>query len=168
MNVRTVSRGDLPAIARIYNDAIETSTATFDLHPLGVEERDSWFAQFEGGDFPLLVCEAGGGVVGFAYYVPYRAKPAYAATVESTVYVDATARSLGVGRALYAELIELARTRGVHTVLAVVADHNEASEALHKSFGFEPVGCLREVGRKFGRWIDTTFWQLTLPDAGAH
>ena len=68
MNVRTVSRADLPAIARIYNDAIETSTATFDLHPFGVEERDSWFAQFEDGDLPLLVCEAGGGVVGFAYY----------------------------------------------------------------------------------------------------
>ncbi len=93
---------------------------------------------------------------------PYRPKPAYAATKEVTVYVDAARRSGGAGTALYEVLIEHARQNGVHVLLAVLAGDNVASEALHRRFGFEPIGRLREVGRKFGAWVDTTFWQKTL------
>lgn len=159
--VRDASPEDRPAIVAIYNEAIERSTATFDLEPVTVEQRQDWFSQF-GEGWPLLVCEREGEIAGYAYYVPYRTKPAYSRTVEVTVYVHAAHRQEGVGRALYRELIDRARARSIHVLVAVIADRNAASEALHRAFGFVAVGRLREVGWKFGRWVDTDFWQLTL------
>jgi phosphinothricin acetyltransferase len=107
----------------------------------------------------FLVAVDAGSVVGFAYSGPFRARPAYAATRETSVYLAAGARGTGVGRALYSELLTRLDDAGVHTQVAVVALPNDASEALHRALGFERVGVLREVGRKFGRYIDTAWWQ---------
>jgi len=163
--VRDAGRSDLAEITRIYNEAIETSVATFDLCAFTTEQREGWFGQF-GDDDPILVGEVDGRVAGYAYYLPYRTKPAYAATKELTVYVDGAHRGRGVGVALYGELIDRARRRGVHALIAVIAGDNPASERLHRGFGFRPVGRLAEVGRKFGSWVDTTFWQRILDEHG--
>jgi len=162
MKIRDATIDDLPDIVRIYNHAIETSVATFDTDPYTVEERKPWFAQF-GTEHPLLVCEADQvGVIGFAYYLPFRPKAGYAKTKESTIYVDASSHHCGIGTALYAQLIERATKAGIHTLVAVLGGENLPSEGLHRKFGFELAGQYREVGRKFGNWVDTRTFQKIL------
>lgn len=161
VSVRRARPEDLPATVEIYNQAVVDTVATFDLEPVTVEGRRKWFAQFGDHD-PLWVAEIDRRIVGFAYYLPYRAKPAYAATKELTVYVDRAHHRRGVGRRLLETLVEHARSAGVHTLLAVLAGDNPGSAALHRAFDFEPVGHLRQVGRKFDEWVDTHYWQKLL------
>ena len=110
----------------------------------------------------VLVAEHEGEVVGFASLSPYRDRPAYATTVEDSVYVRSDQRGAGVGRLLLAELLDVAATRGFHTVMARIVGHHDASIALHRALGFEPVGIEREVGRKFGQWLDVMLMQRML------
>jgi L-amino acid N-acyltransferase len=161
VQVRRGHLADLPHVLRIYNDAVVSSTATFDTETVSLESRLTWFERFD-DENPIFVCEGASGVLGYAYYLPYRPKAAYAATREATIYVDAPARGRGVGTALYGALIEHARGRGVHALVAVLGGENPASEALHLKVGFEAVGRLREVGYKYGRWLDTAFYELIL------
>jgi phosphinothricin acetyltransferase len=157
VHVRIATRADLDAITAIHDRAILTSTATFDLTPLDPAGRERWFARFGTLD-PLLVAEDGGRVLGFAHYAPFRLQPAYVHTKEVSAFVAEEARGQGVAKALYRELIRRARSSGVHALVAVLGGENEASSALHKSFGFELIGTLPEVGFKFGHWIDVTLW----------
>jgi phosphinothricin acetyltransferase len=110
----------------------------------------------------VLVAEQEGEIVGFASLSPYKDRPAYATSVEDSVYVRSDQRGAGVGRALLAELLEVASARGFHTVMARIVGHHEASIALHRAVGFEPVGIEREVGRKFGQWLDVMIMQRML------
>ena len=162
MHVRRATIADLGEITRIYNHAVEHTTATFDLETFSVEARRGWFERFD-DRHPCLVAEVDDTLAGFAYLLPYRPKPAYARTAEMTVYVDEAFRRRGIARALYEALIDHGRAVGLHALLAVVADANPASVALHASLGFREVGRLEEVGRKFDRWIDTRFYELLLP-----
>ena len=98
-----------------------------------------------------------------AYAVTYRARPAYDATRETSVYLAPSARGRGLGRALYDELLRRVDADGIHVCLAVIAQPNAASEALHAAVGFRHVGTLHEVGRKFDRWVDTAVWQRLRP-----
>lgn len=165
MLIRPAAEADLPAVKAIYDHQVLTSTATFDLEP---PPEDYWRARLtsmEAGDH-LLVAVDGEGLLGYAYSASYRARPAYARTREVSVYLAADAVGRGVGRALYDELLARLRSDGMHTVLAVIAAPNPASEALHRACGFERVALLPEVGYKFDRWIDTAFWALVLEPAG--
>jgi phosphinothricin acetyltransferase len=159
--VRIAELRDLPAIVAIYNHAVRETTATFDTEPVTAESRRQWFAQF-GGEHPLLVAEGAGTVSGFAYYLPYRSRPAYRTSKESTIYVAPELHRRGVASALYAELFAQARANGVHAMIAVLGGDNPASVALHLKFGFRFVGRLEEVGRKFDRWVDTQYYELLL------
>jgi L-amino acid N-acyltransferase len=161
MHVRDATRADLPAIVAIYNHAIETTVATFDIAPFTVEQRGEWFAQFD-REHPLLVCEHDGAVVGFAYYLPFRTKAAYDGTKETTVYTHHAHRRRGVADRLYGELIERARRGGVHALVAVLGGDNPESSALHRKHGFAPAGHLRQVGRKFDAWVDTYYFEKLL------
>lgn len=155
MIIRHATQHDLPSIVAIYNQAIETGVATFDTAPYSVEDRADWFAQF-GEEHPLLVCEIKEGeIAGFAYYLPYRPKSGYARTKETTIYVAPTWHRKGVASLLYESLIERAKSRGVHALIAVLGGKNEPSERLHEKFGFRMVGHYPEVGFKFGEWVDT-------------
>ena len=115
----------------------------------------------EPGDH-LLVADADGEVLGYAYSASYRPRPAYALTRETSVYLAADARGQGLGRRLYDALLPRLRDDGVHTAVALIALPNDASLALHRACGFTEVGVLRGVGRKFDRWIDTAWLQLML------
>ncbi|MEY2982740.1 MAG: hypothetical protein RL562_2967, partial [Planctomycetota bacterium] len=106
--------------------------------------------------------EEGGTIRGFAYYANYKARPGYMHTKEISVYVDEAHRRQGVGAALYHELIRRARSSGVHALIATLSGPNEASEALHRRYGFEKIGCLPEAGFKFGRYLDVTIWHRLL------
>ena len=156
--VRDATRADLASVGAVYDHEARHGISTFDA--VG-REPEFWAAKLAGGD-PFLVAEVAGAVVGFAYASTYRPRPAYDRTREVSVYLDESARGQGVGRALYADLLERLRAFGTHTALAVVALPNDASVRLHESFGFVPAGRLREVGWKFGTWIDTAFYQLVL------
>ncbi len=171
MKVRSATIDDLPSIVMIYNYAIVEGVATFDTELFTIEERMDWFHRFDAEGFPLLVCVADDGdIAGYAYYLPYRSKPAYDTTREVTIYVDTDYHRMGVGSLLYAVLIDRARADGVHSLIAVLGGENAASRALHEKFGFTFVGHYREVGRKFGKWVDTFSYQKILhqpvsPDA---
>ena len=111
-----------------------------------------------------MVVTEDGDVRGYAESSVFRDRPAYDHTREVSVYLGLDARQQGFGRRLYDQLLDLLRADGIHVALAVIAQPNPASEALHKACGFEPVGVLREVGWKFGGWVDTAWWQLRLGD----
>jgi len=151
--LRPVERRDGEAIRRIYNAEVLGSTATFDLRPRTPEEQDRWVAEHLGA-YPAVVVELEGQVAGFASVSPYRRRPAYATTVEDSVYVAAGFRGRGLGRLLLQDLLERSARHGFHVVLARIEASNRASVALHERCGFEQVGLEREVGRKFGRWLD--------------
>jgi L-amino acid N-acyltransferase YncA len=154
--VRDATEADLVAVAAIYDAEVTGGYATFDTEP---PAPDYWAAKLGG---PLLVAEEDGVVVGFAYATSYRPRAAYDRTREVSVYLAPAGQGRGLGRALYTVLLDRLRDAGVHTVLAVIATPNDGSEALHRSFGFERVGLLPEVGWKLERWIDVAFWALVL------
>jgi phosphinothricin acetyltransferase len=158
---RLATLADAEAIRSIYNPWVTGSTVTFDLVPRTVAEQEAWLAA-HGGAHPAVVAEAGGEVVGFGALSPYRNRPAYATTVEDSVYVRPDRHRQGVGRAILAELVRLGTAHGFHAVIGRIVDGHEASIALHRALGFELVGVEREVGRKFGRWLDVVVMERLL------
>jgi L-amino acid N-acyltransferase YncA len=161
MVIRDATEQDLPTIKAIYDHQVANGIATFDTSAPPIDYWTARLTSTEPGDH-LLVAERDGAVVGYAYSASYRTRPAYARTRETSVYLAAEAIGQGLGRALYDDLLARLRADGMHVALGVIALPNEASEALHRAFGFERVGVLPEVGNKFDRWIDTAFWALVL------
>lgn len=161
MEVRRAHARDAEAVGAIYNAEVTGSTVTFDLVPRTPAENRAWVEEHQGAH-PVVVAVIEGEVAGFGSLSPFRERPAYATTVEDSVYVDHRFRGRGIGSALLAELVRLATHHGFHTVLARISGDNAASIALHASQGFELVGVEREVGRKFGHWIDVTIMQRLL------
>jgi L-amino acid N-acyltransferase len=159
--LRPATAADAAATAAIYNAEVTGSRVTFDLVTRTVEEQAEWL-DARSGALEVVVAEIDGEIAGFASLSPYRDRPAYRTTVEDSIYVHGDHRGSGVGRALLEEIVAVARERGFHSVIArIVADHT-ASIRLHKAAGFQHVGVEREVGRKFGRWLDVTVMQLLL------
>lgn len=161
MLLRPATPADAAATAAIYNQEVSSSRVTFDLVTRTVAEQAAWLEERTGA-LEVVVAEIDGEVAGFASLSPYRDRPAYRTTVEDSIYVHEDHRGSGVGRALLEEIVAVARERGFHSVIArIVADH-AASIRLHAAVGFEQVGVEREVGRKFGRWLDVMVMQLLL------
>jgi len=159
--LRPATPGDVPAMARIYGYAVRESVATFDVTDPPLSYWLEKLASVESGDH-VVVVEDAGMVVGYACSTRFRPRPAYARTRETSVYLAPGAVGHGLGRLAYSHLLSLLRADRMHCVVAVVAEPNPASVALHESLGFELVGILREVGRKFDRWVDTRWYQLRL------
>ncbi|HTP56046.1 MAG TPA: GNAT family N-acetyltransferase [Thermoplasmata archaeon] len=160
--MRPATARDVPAITAIYNDAVRTTTATFDLEPRSLAAGRGWFRS-HGRRHPVLVAVRDGVIVGWASLSPWSDRPAYDRTAEVSVYVDAGARGRGIGRRLLARLVREGGRRGLHTLLARVADGNAVSLRLHTSLGFVRIGVMREVGTKFGRLLDVHLLQRTYP-----
>jgi phosphinothricin acetyltransferase len=156
---------DAAACAAIYAPYVESTVISFeDVAPDPAEfahriEKYATTHQF-------LVAEADGAVVGYAYACEWAVRPAYRWSVEASVYVDSQHRGGGVGRALYTELFERLRAQGFRIAVAGVTLPNPASIGLHESFGFEPIGALRDIGWKMGGWHDVGYWQLYLQPLG--
>ncbi len=162
VQIRPAEASDAEALMAIYNPVVETSTATFDLVPRTLEQQLDWLADRSGARIVLVAEDDDGAVAGYAAISPYRERAAYATTVEDSVYVHPEHQGRGVGRLLLEAMVETARAHGFHAMMArIVADH-EASIALHSVCGFEVVGHEREVGRKFGRWLDVTLMERLL------
>lgn len=161
MDIRLVQRADADAIRAIYNPEVLESTVTFDLVARTHDEQVRWIDDHSGGH-PAIVAVRDGEVVGFASVSPYRSRPAYATTVEDSVYVRRDVQGEGVGRALLSHMVDLTRDHGFHSMIARIVGGHAASIALHAACGFEKVGIEREVGRKFGKWLDVVLMQRLL------
>jgi len=165
ITIRPARETDLPEILDIYNHVILHTTAVYTYEPHTLEMRKAWYNDKVRDGYPVFVAEEAGQVVGLSSYGPFRAWPAYKYTVENSVYVAAGQRGRGVARLLMAPLIDAARAHGYHAIIAGIDATNEASLRLHRSLGFEEVAHFREVGYKFGRWLDLKFLELLLPDS---
>jgi phosphinothricin acetyltransferase len=156
---------DAAACAAIYAPSVESTPVSFELEPPDAAEFARRIARYA-ATHQFLVAEEGGEVVGYAYACRWRERPAYDWAVEVSVYVDARRHGEGVGRALYAELLDRLRAQGFRVAVAGITLPNPASVALHERLGFAPIGALRRVGWKRGGWHDVGYWQLLLaPDA---
>jgi phosphinothricin acetyltransferase len=177
VRTRLAAPGDAEAIRTIYNHEVTAGTTTFDLVPRTSAEQLAWMERHRGA-YPAVVAVAGPTdgsmdgpadgpvagetVLGFGSLSPYRSRPAYATSVEDSVYVDRAHRRGGVGRAILVELLGLAKVHGFHTVIARIVGDNEGSIRLHRACGFGLVGVEREIGRKHGRWLDVVELQRLL------
>lgn len=162
IQIRAGHEQDLEAMLEIYNDVIVNTTAVYDYQPHTLEMRRQWFRIKEAQGFPVFVAEEDGKVVGFSSIGPFRAWAAYKYSVENSIYVAADQRGKGIGKLLIAPLVEASVQLNMHTIIAGIDATNEASIKLHSSFGFKEVAHFKQVGYKFGRWLDLTFMQLLL------
>jgi phosphinothricin acetyltransferase len=167
LEIREAHEKDLPAILDIYNDVVATSTAIYRDEPATLEDRRSWFAARKAEGQPVLVAMDGGAVVGFGAFGGFRPWPGYRFTVEHSVHVRADRRGQGVGAALMTPLIERAAALGMHVMIAGIDADNARSIRFHERLGFTKVAHLREVGFKFGRWLDLVLMQRLLAPPSA-
>jgi phosphinothricin acetyltransferase len=161
MQIRDAAEHDLPSILAIYNHVIATSNAIYTETPATLDDRRAWLAARRAASFPVLVADDAG-IVGFASFGDFRPWPGYALTVEHSVYVHDVAHRRGVGTALVQGLIGEAQRRGKHVMIGGIDAANAASIGMHRKLGFTEAGCLREVARKFGRWLDLVLMQRML------
>ncbi|HEY7117630.1 MAG TPA: GNAT family N-acetyltransferase [Tepidisphaeraceae bacterium] len=158
ISIRLATAEDLSVINEIYNHYVLHSTCTYQTEPEMMEGRRAWFGA-HGVKHPVTVAERDGRVVGWGSLSPFHRRAAYGRTVENSVYVDAAEQRRGIGRALLADLIERARGAGHHTIIAIIDAEQGPSVALHAAAGFGRVALLKEVGFKFGRWLDVIYMQ---------
>jgi L-amino acid N-acyltransferase YncA len=159
--IRTVRLDDAPAIAGIYNHYILNSPATFEEVPVSPDEMRRRILETT-QNYPWLVCEEEGKLLGYCYGHKWRERAAYRHSVEASVYLDPSAVGKGRGSALLDALLAELRSRGFHCVIGGAALPNPASTALLEKFGLRQVAHFKEVGYKFGQWIDVGYWQLLL------
>jgi phosphinothricin acetyltransferase len=161
--IRRATVDDVPSITEIYNEAVLTTTATFDTEVRSVADRRAWFEAHD-ERHPVLVADVEGRVVGFSSLTRWSDRKAYDETAETSFYVTSASRGRGVGRRLKRAIIDEARRLNYHTLIARVAEESIASLHLNEAFGFVHVGTLKEVGRKFGKRLDVHILQLMLDD----
>ena len=163
MEIRAGVAGDLAELTALYNHYVEGSLATFDDVPFTLDQRREWLSHYATtGPHRLLVAVEGEALLGYATSSPFRPKPGYRTTVETSVYVAADAAGRGVGSALYSALFDAIEGHGLHRAVAGVAVPNPASVALHAQFGFTPVGTFTQVGQKLGQWVDVAWFEKPL------
>lgn len=168
MELRDAIEADLPAILAIYNGVIASSTAVYATEPVPLAERAAWLAARREREFPVLVAVDAGAVVGFASFGDFRGGwNAYRYSVEHSVHVHPDCRSRGAGRQLVEALVPRAVALGKHVMIGGIDAANAASIRFHARLGFQQVAHFREVGHKFGRWLDLVFMQRMLDAAGA-
>lgn len=163
ISIRHAVAGDAAAIADIYNEAIHTTTATFDTEPKTAEDRLQWLNDHD-ERHPVFVAELDGQIAGWASLTKWSDRPAYYQTAETSFYVGEAFRGRGIGSALKERLIEEGRRLGFHTFLARAAGESLASIHINESFGFRHIGTMKEVGFKFGRRLDVHVMQLMLAE----
>src|ERR1700689_4142700 len=161
--ITAATRCDLPEILAIYNEVIRNSTAIYTEVELTAERGEAWYDAKIASGFPLIASRDSSGITGFGTFGEFRAWPCYRHSVEHSVHVRADRRGQGVGRGLVVELLARAAAMDKHVMIAGIDADNAVSIGLHSSLGFVRVGHFREVGFKFGRWLDLVFMECMLP-----
>jgi L-amino acid N-acyltransferase YncA len=160
--LRAATANDLPDILEIVNHNILNSTAVYDYDPKTLTDMQMWLAEKYDANWPVIVAEQDGKVIGYGSYGPFRVKIGYRFTVEHSVYAADNYKGKGIGRLLLTRLIALAREGGYHNMIGGIDADNTGSIEFHRKFGFTDAGTIKEAGYKFGRWLDLTFMQLIL------
>ncbi|MAN78956.1 MAG: GNAT family N-acetyltransferase [Rhodospirillaceae bacterium] len=167
IQIRDATEADMAAIRDIYAHHVATGGGSFEYDPPDVAEMIRRRAAVVDAGYPYVVADDGGRILGYAYAGAYRPRRAYRYTVEDSVYVAQDAHRRGVGQKLLAELIRRCTADGYRQMVAVIGDsENRGSISLHRKMGFREVGILRNVGFKFGRWLDSVSMQLALGPGG--
>jgi L-amino acid N-acyltransferase YncA len=162
ITVRLATEADLPQILDIYNEIILNTTAVYQYQVQTLENRLEWFRLKQEQGFPVFVAEEAGDIKGFSSVGPYRPWAAYKYTVENMIHIKAGERGRGLGKMLLQPLIAACEKMDIHTIIAGIDADNEASIRLHEQFGFRTVAIMKQVGYKFGKWLDLAFLQLIL------
>ena len=163
MHIKSCTEKQLPEILDIFNDAILNSTALYDYKVRTMETMHQWYNDKLAHNYPVLgAFDEAGMLLGFATYGMFRVRPAYKYTVEHSVYVRHDKRGKGIGKILLKEIIKKAEEQNFHVMVGVIDATNEVSIKLHEKEGFVHTGTMKEVGYKFGKWLDAAFYQLTL------
>jgi phosphinothricin acetyltransferase len=162
VTITRARESDLPGMLAIYNDVIATSTAVYTEQAATLDERRAWFDAKARDGFPILVAVDDSGVVGFASYGTFRPWSGFDSSVEHSVHVRSDRRRQGIGRRLVSELVELAAAQGKHALIGGVDADNTASIRMHERLGFQVVGRMPEVARKFDRWLTMVLLQRLL------
>ncbi len=169
MRIRQATVEDLPAILEIYNEAVLNTTASYDYEPHTLEMRRAWWEQHARDQLPVLVAEsnpskaqATPNISGWAALSRYHHKIGYRFTVEDSIYVASHCRGQGMGSRLLQTLLTQAQNLELKAVIAAIDAKNEPSQRLHARFGFETVGRFKQVGYKFGRWLDVVYMEHLL------
>jgi L-amino acid N-acyltransferase YncA len=157
--ISAAAGAQLPEIRDIYNEVIRNSTAVFSEMEVTLENREAWFDAKRTAGFPVLAAVDPSGVVGFGTFGEFRAWPGYRHSVEHTLHVRADCRGRGVGRSLVQALLQEAARMHKHVMIGGIDAQNVTSISLHEKLGFQVVGQLKEVGFKFGRWLDLKLMQ---------
>lgn len=163
IHLRDAKLEDLPQITEIYNEAILKTVATFDTTPKSVEEQEKWF-KHHGTKNPIIVAEENGVILGWASLSEWSDRCAYSDAAEVSLYVKEIHQGKGIGRRLLEQLVKEGKQAGLHTIVARIAEGNAISVHLHESLGFEHIGIMKEVGRKFGRLLDVYMMQKIYRD----
>jgi L-amino acid N-acyltransferase YncA len=166
--IRAAGLQDVAAITRIYADAVNNGTATFEIEPPDAAEMARRQQALTANNYPYVVAERSGVVAGYAYASHFHTRPAYRWSIEDSIYVDPQFHGQGLGRLMLTRLLADAELRGFRQMIAVIGDSaNVASIALHAAVDFRFIGTLRSVGFKHGRWLDTVVMQRPLGNADA-
>ena len=162
ITLRPAVPDDLPAIQDIYNDAVLTLAATYDIEPQPLSARIRWYDDHREQGLPVVVAIDDGKVVGWGSLNRYNTRPGYRFTVENSIYIAPSHRGQGIGKMILAAQIADARALGMHAILAGIDSGAVASLRLHESFGFEKVAHFKEIGQKFDHWLDVVYMELLL------
>ena len=163
MQLKPCTEKQLPEILDIFNDAILNSTALYDYKTRTMETMNAWYEDKLKGNYPVIgVFDENDVLMGFATYGMFRVRPAYKYTVEHSVYVRSDKRGMGIGKILLREIVIKATEQDYHVMVGVIDASNTVSLRLHENEGFVLTGIMKEVGYKFGKWLDAAFYQLIL------
>jgi L-amino acid N-acyltransferase YncA len=163
ITIRPATLDDLGAILDIYNDAVLTTTATYDYEPRSMDHRVAWYEDHLRNGYPIFVAVDGNGnVIGWSSLSRFHDRMGYRFTSENSIYVAATHRGQGIGKQLLEPLIASAKEKKLRAIIAVIDADNAASIKLHEKYGFEHVGRFKKVGYKFNRWLDVAYMELLL------
>jgi phosphinothricin acetyltransferase len=160
--IRAATEADAAPVAGVYNHYVRETTITFEEEAVPAPEIARRIREVGSASLPWLIAERDATVLGYAYATRWHARSAYRFSAEITVYVDANHQRIGVGSRLYDQLFPRLQARGIRALMACIALPNEPSVALHERFGLVKVGHFKEVGFKFGQWVDVGYWQRTL------
>jgi L-amino acid N-acyltransferase len=163
MELRPCTEQQLPEILDIFNDAILNSTALYDYKTRTLDMMHAWYADKQKGNFPIVgAFDENNLLLGFSTYGMFRVRPAYKYTLEHSVYIRPDKRGQGLGKILLREIIKKAEEQNYHILVGVIDASNTISMKLHEKEGFVLTGIMKEVGFKFGKWLDAAFYQLIL------
>jgi L-amino acid N-acyltransferase len=168
MPIRDATETDLPALLELHNGAVRNGNAAWTEKEDSLADRAEWLSTRKASGFPVVVaCNDAGEVLGYGAYGSFRGRDGYRDTVEHSIYIFPKAQGQGVGKALLTWLIDDARQKGRHVMVAAIDSANDVSIRMHERFGFVHCGKMPEVGQKRGRWLDLVLMGLILDERKA-